>query len=102
MVFVGYSGPLIEMVKGIVFRASYALASPIDFAQTWVEQIEVFTDYQLVVVQVSGNYEAREPIMIKYMIEVRRLASTFKHFAISRIPRVDNSRVDALAKLAST
>ncbi|RWW58070.1 hypothetical protein BHE74_00035096 [Ensete ventricosum] len=36
LVFVGFSGPLSEMVKGIVFRASYALAGPTDFTQTWV------------------------------------------------------------------
>ncbi|RZS01082.1 hypothetical protein BHM03_00030880 [Ensete ventricosum] len=35
LVFVGFSGPLSEMVKGIVFRASYALAGPTDFTQTW-------------------------------------------------------------------
>ncbi|RWW39067.1 hypothetical protein BHE74_00055641 [Ensete ventricosum] len=36
LVFMGYCGPLLEMVKGIVFRASYALVGPYDFTQTWV------------------------------------------------------------------
>ncbi|RZS26447.1 hypothetical protein BHM03_00059790 [Ensete ventricosum] len=35
-VFVGYYGPLPEMVKGIVFKASFALVGPYDFTQTWV------------------------------------------------------------------
>ncbi|RWW18996.1 hypothetical protein GW17_00016985 [Ensete ventricosum] len=34
-VFMGYSGPLPEMVKGVVFRASYALVGPTNFTQTW-------------------------------------------------------------------
>ncbi|RWW54031.1 hypothetical protein BHE74_00039424 [Ensete ventricosum] len=37
LVFVGFSRPLPKMVKGILFRASYALTGPSDFTQTWLE-----------------------------------------------------------------
>ncbi|CAL8991185.1 unnamed protein product, partial [Prunus brigantina] len=39
--------------------------------------------------------------MAQYVKEAQRLASQFAHFAISQVPRSQNCRADALAKLAS-
>ncbi|RWV77528.1 hypothetical protein GW17_00061627 [Ensete ventricosum] len=36
LVFMRFSGLLPEMIKGIVFRANYALTDPTDFTQIWV------------------------------------------------------------------
>nr|XP_009390432.1 PREDICTED: uncharacterized protein LOC103976831 [Musa acuminata subsp. malaccensis] len=53
-----------------------------------VVAIHVLTDSQLVAKQLSGGYEARDPIM-------------FPHFTLSNVSRGENERADALAKLAS-
>ncbi|XP_065003984.1 uncharacterized protein LOC135636271 [Musa acuminata AAA Group] len=66
-----------------------------------VNAIHILTDSQLVAEQLSGGYEAREPTMVKYLAEVKRLAFNFSHFMVSRVPRSQNERADELAKLAS-
>ncbi|XP_065023217.1 uncharacterized protein LOC135649048 [Musa acuminata AAA Group] len=66
-----------------------------------VVAIHVLTDSQLVAKQLSGGYEARDPIMAKYLAQVKNLTAKFPHFTLSNVPRGENERVDALAKLAS-
>nr|XP_009392283.1 PREDICTED: uncharacterized protein LOC103978277 [Musa acuminata subsp. malaccensis] len=66
-----------------------------------VDVIHVFTDSQLVVEQLSGGYEAREPTMARYLAEVKSLASNFSCFTLSKVPRNQNERADELAKMAS-
>nr|XP_018687061.1 PREDICTED: uncharacterized protein LOC108953806 [Musa acuminata subsp. malaccensis] len=63
--------------------------------------IHVFTDSQLVAEQLSGGYEARNPTMARYLARVRDLIAKFQYFTLSNIPRKENERADALAKLAS-
>ncbi|XP_064971613.1 uncharacterized protein LOC135616356 [Musa acuminata AAA Group] len=63
--------------------------------------IHVLTDSQLVAEQLSGGYEAREPIMAKYLAQVKNLTAKFPHFTLSNVPRGENERADTLAKLAS-
>ena len=66
-----------------------------------VATIHVLTDSQLVAEQLSGGYEARDPTMAKYLAQVRNLIAKFPHFTLSNIPREENGRADALARLAS-
>ncbi|XP_064975045.1 uncharacterized protein LOC135618071 [Musa acuminata AAA Group] len=66
-----------------------------------VAAIHVLTDSQLVAEQLSGGYEARDPTMAKYLARVRDLIAKFPYFALSKVPREENERADALAKLAS-
>ncbi|XP_064987296.1 uncharacterized protein LOC135626034 [Musa acuminata AAA Group] len=66
-----------------------------------VAAIHVLTDSQLVAEQLSGGYEARDPTMAKYLAQVRNLTTKFPHFTLSNVPREENERAEALAKLAS-
>ncbi|XP_065012847.1 uncharacterized protein LOC135641416 [Musa acuminata AAA Group] len=66
-----------------------------------VTAIHVLTDSQLVAEQLSDGYEARDPTMAKYLAQVRNLTAKFPHFALSNVPREENERADALARLAS-
>ncbi|XP_064950492.1 uncharacterized protein LOC135604769 [Musa acuminata AAA Group] len=66
-----------------------------------VAAIHVFTDSQLVAEQLSGGYEARDPTMVKYLAWVRDLTAKFPYFTLSNVPREENERADALAKLVS-
>ncbi|XP_065007550.1 uncharacterized protein LOC135638364 [Musa acuminata AAA Group] len=63
--------------------------------------IHVLTDSQLVAEQLNGGYEARDPIMAKYLAHVKNLTTKFPHFTLSNVPRGENKRADTLAKLAS-
>ena len=64
-------------------------------------QLEACNDSQLVVKQIEDDYEAKGEKMICYIKKVRELLKKFVQVQIRHIPRAENSRVDALAKLAT-
>ncbi|XP_057956315.1 uncharacterized protein LOC131149676 [Malania oleifera] len=66
-----------------------------------VAQIKVLSDSQLVVEQLKGEFEARDPRMKKYLSKAREYIEAFAQFDIEHVPRAENKKVDALAKLAS-
>ena len=66
-----------------------------------VDQLEVCSDSQLVVKQIEDSYEARGEKMILYLKKVRELLKKFVRVQIRHIPRAENSRAEALAKLAT-
>ena len=67
-----------------------------------VDQLEVCSDSQLVVRQIEDTYEAKSGRMILYLQKVRDLLKKFVLVQARHVPRAENSRVDALAKLATT
>ncbi|XP_038974824.1 uncharacterized protein LOC120106050 [Phoenix dactylifera] len=67
-----------------------------------VEDLKVYSDSQLVVSQVLGDFEAKEPSMQNYLQKVRDLTSTISTFNIHHIPRMENLRADQLSKLATS
>ena len=66
-----------------------------------IDQLEVFSDSQLVVRQIEDTYEAKSGRMILYLKKVRDLLKKFVLVQIKHIPRAENSQADALAKLAT-
>lgn len=60
------------------------------------------SDPQLVIAQIKGDYQAKDPLLTKYLCKVNALISEFKEFIIEHISREENARVDLLSKLAST
>ena len=66
-----------------------------------VDQLEVYSDSQLVVRQIEDTYEVKSGRMILYLKKVRDLLKRFVMVQVRHIPRVENSRADALAKLAA-
>ena len=66
-----------------------------------VDQLEVCNDSQLVVKKIEDSYEARGKKMILYLKKVRELLKKFVRVQIRHIPRAENSRADALAKLVT-
>ena len=67
-----------------------------------VDQLEVCSDSQLVVRQIEDTYEAKSEKMILYLKKVRDLLKKFVLVQVRHIPRAENSRADALEKLATT
>ena len=66
-----------------------------------VDQLEICSDSQLVVKHIEDSYEARGEKMILYLKKVRELLKKFLRVQIRHIPRAENSRADALAKLVT-
>nr|XP_027066312.1 uncharacterized protein LOC113692140 [Coffea arabica] len=64
--------------------------------------ILVYSDSQLIVCQILGEYEVRNEVMHRYLSKVLQLVAHFESFEIQRIPRSQNRRADALSRLAST
>ncbi|KAI3446714.1 hypothetical protein Pfo_003379 [Paulownia fortunei] len=65
-------------------------------------KLAIYSDSQLVVNQVRGEYEARDEKMIKYLSLTHDMLAKLEEYEIKRIPRADNTIADQLAKLASS
>ena len=65
------------------------------------DQLEVSNDSQLVVKQIEDSYEAKGEKMILYLKKVRELLKNFIRVWVKHVLRAENSRADALAKLAT-
>ena len=66
-----------------------------------VDQFEVCSDSQLIVRQIEDTYEVKGEKMVLYLKKVRKLLKIFVLVQVRHIPRAENSRADALAKLAT-
>ena len=64
--------------------------------------IEIFFDSRLVVGQVWGELEARDPKMQEYLNQLRHLQSAFETFNLSQISRNRNTHANSLAILATS
>ncbi|XP_073112115.1 uncharacterized protein [Elaeis guineensis] len=67
-----------------------------------VDRLKVFSDSQLIVGQIKGEFETRDPTMAKYHQKVKDLVAPFEYFEISHISRAENARADALSRLATS
>ncbi|KAM1522605.1 hypothetical protein PS2_012411 [Malus domestica] len=65
-----------------------------------VKRINIFNDSQLVVHQVTNNFDAKDSSIAAYLAQTQLLLKHF-HYQITQIPRVINSHANALACLAS-
>ena len=98
----------IEYAQRFGFRASNneaeyeAVIAGLNLAHSMeVDQLEGCSDSQLVLKQIEDSYEARNEKLILYLKKVRELLKKFARVQVRHIPRAENSRADALAKLAT-
>ena len=66
-----------------------------------VEDIQVYSDSQLIINQVQGEYQAKDDSMIQYLAVAEHLIKKFKNCKLTQISREQNSQADALANLGS-
>ena len=64
--------------------------------------MKVFSYSKLVVGQVRGDLEARDPRMQEYLCQIRSMQAKFEVFDLSHIPRGGNTHADSLATLATS
>ena len=66
-----------------------------------LNQLRIYSDPQLVVNQVRGDYQAKGENMAAYLKVAGEQLKRFGWFKIEQVPRTKNTEVDVLAKLAS-
>ena len=66
------------------------------------KMVKVYSDSKLVVGQVRGDLEARDPRMQEYLSQVRCIQTRFEFFDLSHISRSENTHADSLATLATS
>ncbi|XP_057444348.1 uncharacterized protein LOC130736546 [Lotus japonicus] len=67
-----------------------------------IDSLLVRTDSLLVVNQVNGEFQVKEPTLIKYLECVRLLMGRLQEVVVESLPRAQKQRADSLARLAST
>ncbi|XP_072076500.1 uncharacterized protein [Arachis hypogaea] len=104
-----YENTIIEQSVRFSFEASNnqaeyeALLAGLNLAiKLQIPRIVVHCDSLLIVQQVNGSFQVKDPILERYWNMVRNLISTFDNFKIIHVPRGNNQRADILSKLATS
>ena len=66
-----------------------------------LQQLRVYSDSQLVVNKVRGDYQAKGENMAAYVRIAGEQLKGFEWFKIEQVPRIENAEADDLARLAS-
>ncbi|KAK8705215.1 hypothetical protein V6N13_048821 [Hibiscus sabdariffa] len=66
-----------------------------------IKRLKVFGDSSLVIYQLRGEWETRDPKLIKYYDLIQELVREFEVISFTYLPREDNQMADALATLAA-
>ncbi|XP_024024069.1 uncharacterized protein LOC112092339 [Morus notabilis] len=66
------------------------------------ENLDIFSDSQLIVNQVKGQYQTRDEKMAAYLKKVKEALGKFTTYDIQQVPRAENSNADALTRLATS
>ncbi|XP_011083378.1 uncharacterized protein LOC105165921 [Sesamum indicum] len=103
----GGAGILIQGPKGVEIEVVARLSFPVTNNEAEYEalilglelaheagarDLEVFTDSQLIALQIEGTYETRERIMTQYKEIVQRLMGKFEKCSISQVPKAETTR----------
>ncbi len=62
--------------------------------------VEVFSDSELVVKQMLGEYRVKNPGLVPLYSEARMLANTFEAISFTHVRREQNVKADALVNMA--
>ncbi|XP_057720364.1 uncharacterized protein LOC130934856 [Arachis stenosperma] len=113
----GGAGIILESPVGVVYEQSVRFEFPISnnqaeyealiggltlAAEVGARKLEICSDSQVVTSQVNGSYQAKDPLLQKYLEKVRSLSQKFEEVTVHHVPRERNTRADLLSKLAST
>jgi ribonuclease HI len=83
-------------------RAEYeALVRALERADAYgFDEVVVRSDSQLVVRQVTGQWDTNDPALRECRVRVRELLDTFEEWSLTHVPREVNERADKLANEA--
>ncbi|XP_073111784.1 uncharacterized protein [Elaeis guineensis] len=95
LILTNSEGVVIEYVLRFNFKASNnqveyetLLVSLKMAKELEIDSLKIFTNSQLIVGQVKGEFEARDPIMAIYLQKVKDLVTNLRYFEIFHIPRM--------------
>ncbi|KAL2238323.1 UNVERIFIED_CONTAM: Retrovirus-related Pol polyprotein from transposon [Sesamum indicum] len=101
----GGAGVWIQGPKGVEIEtaAEYeALVLGLELAfQAGAQDLEVFTDSQLIALQIEGTYETREKTMTAYKEIAQQWMKKFDRCSVLQVPRAENDKADALSKFGA-
>jgi len=66
------------------------------------KEVEVYSDFQLVVNQVQGSFEAKDPRMVEYLWLVKQTMDRFLSVRVVQIAKGQSRHANSLATLASS
>ena len=69
-------------------------------ARGGVTGVEIFSDSELLVRQIHGEYRVKAQSLLHLYMEAMKLLNNLTRWKITHIPREQNSRADALANMA--
>nr|XP_025635645.1 uncharacterized protein LOC112729699 [Arachis hypogaea] len=113
----GGAGIILESPVGVVYEQSIRFEFPVSnnqaeykalvggltlAAEVGATRLEICSDSQVITSQVNGSYQAKDPLLQKYLEKVKSLSQKFEEVTIHHVPRERNTRADLLSKLAST
>jgi len=100
---------LVEQALQLAFKATNnqaeyeAILADLNLAHDLgAREVVCKSDSQLVVSQIKGEFEVKEPLLQRYYHTIGNSISKFDKVVIEHIRRQDNERADALPRLAST
>lgn len=67
-----------------------------------VTRIKLHSDFLLVISQIKEVFDAKDPVLERYLERVREPLTLFDYTEVKHIPCGENTRADILSKLAST
>jgi ribonuclease HI len=109
VVFTSPKGDNLQYVLQIHFRASNnvaeyeALVHGLKLAkEIGIRRILCFRDSDLVVHQVSGEWDAKDTKMASYRFYIQQLCGFFEGYEFHHVPRANNDEADRLSKIGST
>ena len=91
--FLGHTTNNVAEYAGAIAALSYA-------QEVGVSDLELFSDSQLLVRQVLGEYKVKSAHLVPLFLQVLRLRRQLSDFSIRHIPREQNADADRLANLA--
>ena len=65
------------------------------------EKLEIYSDSQLIVNRAKSEYQVKEDKMMEYLRKVKGLLENFVEYTVIQISTEENSKTNALARLAS-
>ncbi|XP_057746752.1 uncharacterized protein LOC130966021 [Arachis stenosperma] len=113
----GGAGIILESPIGVIYEQSIRFEFPISnnqaeyealigglalAAEVGARRLDICSDSQVVTSQVNGSYQAKDPLLQKYLEKVKSLSQKFEEITVHHVPRERNTRADLLSKLAST
>jgi len=64
-----------------------------------IDELEVFSDFQLIIRQINGQYKIRNARLMPVYRRTKSLMTQFFQGELNHLPRSENNKADALAKL---